>query len=302
MTLGFGVAAWSPEIGCVVAVVSDSRLLDGGMTLSDAGVKTYALGGRTGMGAAGHALPAISAADIVREIVEVHNQANAKPMGFYDTTRLLAFFLKRACEVTNKKTSLWTNAVLVGFLDSGRPCLAQVTVSATKNSVRFFSVEEGESLMVPVGSPGACVLLLQGFCAALNEGRPVIQAGVSLIRYMSQLPVFPTIGGGISIGTCRVDHSSLSWPHILIDGRRYLRGIDVTDYARPTWPAAEKIDYDETWCANLDLRLNRDQSAVEEPLVVPGCFYEIDSLSSPDSLFQLHDDPDAFGGGVACPK
>lgn len=296
MTLGFGVAAWSQQIGRVVAVVSDSRLSRDGATLSSAGVKTYALGGRTGMVAAGHALPAISAADIVREIVEGHNQANAKPMGFYDTTRLLAFFLKRACEEPR-----WScNAVLVGFLDSGRPCLAQVTVSAAKNSVRFFSVEEGESLMVPVGSLDACRFLLQGFCAALNEGRPVIQAGVSLIRYMSQLPAdFPTVGGGISVGTCRVDHSSLSWPHILIDGRRYLRGIDVTDYARPTWPAAEQIDYDETWCANLDLLLNRDQNVVEEPLVVPGGSYEIDSLSSPDTLFQLHDDPDAFERGVA---
>jgi len=34
-------------------------------------------------------------------------------------------------------------------------------------------------------------------------------------------------------------------------------------------------------------------------VVVPGGFYEIDSLSTPDTLFQLHDVPEVFVDGVA---
>jgi hypothetical protein len=266
------------------------------MALSDAGIKTYELGGRSAMVAAGHALPALTATEVVRPIIETHNRNNAKPIGFYDTVRLLAFFLKRATPNPD-----WSSEVaIVGFLDSGRPCLAHTLVSAHQNRVRFFSVDEGGSRALPVGNRDAGRFLLQGLSAARKEGRPVVPTGISLLWYMSCHPgAFESVGGALSVGSCRRTDTYFSWPHIMVSERRFYRGFDVTNYTRPGWPSAEIVPYDEKWCAELDLRLHRDQKPVSIPIAADGGGYDIDSLSAPETLFQLHDDPIAFDNGMA---
>ncbi|WP_031435407.1 Ntn hydrolase family protein [Methylomarinum vadi] len=295
MTIGFGAIAWNEEVGRIVAVAADSRLSHNGNTISDAGVKTFELGGSSAMVVAGNALPAISAADIVRQIVDNHNRKSDKRMGFYDTTRLLAFFLKRACE----PESWCCKATVVGFLDNGLPSLSIVIISKIENSVRFFNVEKGGSIFFPVGTAEACDFIRQGFELAKKEGKSLISTGLSLIYYMSELSAFPTIGGAISLGCCNYGDQYFSWPHISIDDRLFYRGIDLTENARPTWPMAERIEYDQEWCSKLDVRLHQDVEPIQEVVTAPGCIYQIDDLSTPETLFQLHNDPTEFVSGVA---
>jgi hypothetical protein len=59
------------------------------------------------------------------------------------------------------------------------------------------------------------------------------------------------------------------------------------------------VTYDESWCAELDLKLHRNQEHVQDRTEVPGGGYDIDSLSTPETLFQTHDDPVAFDNGLA---
>jgi hypothetical protein len=75
--------------------------------------------------------------------------------------------------------------------------------------------------------------------------------------------------------------------------------MDVTESVRPNWPAAHVLDYDESWCAALDLKANRNLEDVQHPTRMCGGGYEIDTLSTSDSLFQMHDDPVAFDSGLA---
>jgi hypothetical protein len=296
MTLGFAIATWPQGQDPIVGVVADSRLMQDGITLSDAGIKTYELGGRSAMVAAGHALPALTASEIVRPVVENHNRHNEKPLGFYDTVRLLAFFLRRSTRDTQAKCQV----VVAGFLQSGRPCLANVIASPDVNLVRFFSVEDGDQCMIPVGRPEAGAMLLQGVAAAQAERRPIFATAVSLVWYMCRHPgAFPSIGGSLSVGSAEVEHTRFSWHHVEIEGHRFLRGMDVTECVRPGWPAADKVDYDEAWCADLDKRLNRNADSGDALVHVLGGGYDVDALSTPETLFQTHDDPIAFDGGLA---
>lgn len=297
MTLGFAMAVWPQGQNPLVGVVADSRLTRDGTTLSDAGIKTYELGGRSVMVAAGHALPARTSSEIVRPLVENHSRQNGKPLGFYDTVRLLAFFLRRSTRDTPAKCQV---VVVAGFLESGRPCLAYVVASPDVNRVRFFSVEDGDKFIIPVGSPEAGSLLLQGLAAAQAERRPIFATGVSLVWYMCRHPgAFPSVGGSLSVGSAQVGHTYFSWHHVEIEGRRFLRGMDVTECVRPGWPAADIVDYDESWCAELDQKVAQDIDSGHAPVSFLGGGYDIDTLSTPETLFQTHNDPLAFDGGLA---
>ena len=280
-----------------VLVAADTRLSSAQTTLTDAGIKTYELGGRTVMVAAGHALPVLSAAEIVRAIVENHNRREpSRRMSFYDTCRLLAFFLKRSAEQPG-----WACEVIIaGFLSSGTPALARVIVSPDRNRVAFFQPEQEGFIAIPVGDFTGKRLLLRGLMAAKRENRSLVASGVGLLWYMSRHPgAFTSIGGGISVGFCSANDEAFSWPVVEVDGQRFLRGVDVTQYCRPGWPPPIVLLYDESWCSLLD-----EQVALDAPLVdgfVPehGSSYEIDALSTPDTLFQMHNDPVGFERGIA---
>lgn len=297
MTLGFAMAVWPEGQDPLVGVVADSRLMRDGTTLSDAGIKTYELGGRSAAVAAGHALPALTSSEIVRPFVENHNRNNEKPLGFYDTVRLFAFFLRR---LSSQDTQAKCQVVVAGFLESGRPCLAYVVASRDVNRVRFFSVEEGGNFIIPVGRSEAGTLLLQGLAAARIERRPIFATGISLVWYMCRHPgAFSSVGGGLSVGSAEVGHTHFSWLHVQVEGRRFLRGMDVTECVRPSWPLPAIVEYDESWCAQLDRRVNQDIGSFHNPESVLGGGYDIDTLSDPETLFQTRDDPIAFDRGLA---
>jgi len=110
---------------------------------------------------------------------------------------------------------------------------------------------------------------------------------------------FDSVGGGLTIGTCAIDNEHFSWPIIEIDGHNFLRGFDVTEYIRPSWPPAIQVHYDQDWCSTLDQQINSNSEHIHEHVTIAGAGYEIDELSTPESLFQMHDDPEEFQNGIA---
>ena len=128
-------------------------------------------------------------------------------MGFYVSVRLFAFFLRRASQGPR-----WSSQVaVVGFLHSGRPCIAYLVISPNRNRVRFFSVNAGQNKVIPVGNREASQFLLQGLATAHEENRPILQSGVSLLWYMSSHSgAFDSVGGGLTIGTCTIDNEHFS--------------------------------------------------------------------------------------------
>jgi hypothetical protein len=278
MTLGFAAALWVSTEPPTVLVAADTRLSADQMTLTDAGIKTYELGGCAAMVAAGHALPALTAAETVRPIVENHNRRQpSRRMSFYDTCRLLGFFLKRSAEQQG-----WScEAVVAGFLSSRTPALAHLVVSPERNRVSFFQPEKEGFIVIPVGNIAGKRLLLRGLMAAKREKRKLVASGVGLLWYMSRHPgAFTSIGGGISVGSCGAQDDAFSWPVVEIDGRLFMRGFDVTQYYRPGWPPSIMLPYDESWCSVLDQQVDLDPPSVDGFIPEHGSGYEIDSLST----------------------
>lgn len=294
MSLGFAAIACVAPTPPTFIVAADSRITFGDDVKSDAGLKTYELGGRAAAVAAGSALPAIHAADIVRTIVENHNRRTPeRRLGFYDTTRLFSFFLKRAADAQGAQCEI----AIAGFLNSQVPAIALVHVTPARSRVIFQSVEPGEKAAIAVGSSEGGRVLMRGLASL--AGKPIIAPALSLLWYIAQHPgAFESIGGGLSVGTCTAEADSVSWPIIEIAGRRFLRGLDVTDSYRPNWPPPVTIDYDDGWCEGMDRRFDAKEDTVE-PGGVEVSDFDIDSLSTADTLFQTHDDPKRFVRGAA---
>jgi hypothetical protein len=288
MTLGFAAAVWRESGERMVLVAADTRISFGRDRRMDAGVKTYELGGRAAMVASGDALPAIMAAEPVRSLVENHNRRTPeRPISFFDTVRLLSFFLKRAAD----QQGATSRVAVAGFLEAGAPCLASVVVSPTFNRAAFHKLEAGGRTAMPVGDEAAGRLVIECMAEAHRQKRPTIATAINVLFYASRhAGAFPTVGGGISVGTCMSDADHFSWPVLEIDGLRFLRGMDVTSAHRPGWPAPEVVPYDEAWCAEQDRRL---ASLPEQPLQKAGTMpgFDIDDLPV-ETLFASHTEPD----------
>src|SRR5262245_33116360 len=110
----------------MVAVAADSRIMGSGAPLTDAGVKTYELGGRAALVASGNALPPLMAAEITRSIIDNHNRRTPdRLINFADTVRVFSFLMKR----TAAEWGADCHVAVAGFRESGAPCLASVRVS-----------------------------------------------------------------------------------------------------------------------------------------------------------------------------
>ena len=296
MTLGLAVAAWVASDEPAVFLASDTRLMSEGSVLTDTGIKIYDLGGCAAMVAAGNAIPALTAAEIVRPIIENHNRRDpSRKISFVDTCRLAAFFLKRSAEQQHGSCE----TVVAGFLASGTPALSQIIISPLGNFAAFFECEPSSFIAVPVGADDGKRLLTRGLSAAKRDGRKRIESAVGLVWYMINHPgAFPTVGGTVSVGTCEPHSESFSWPIIGIGGHHFLRGVDVTQFYRPSWPSAITISYDESWCSKIDQEVATDP---QSGFAIASKYtrYDIDSwFTNPETLFQMHDDPPGFELGL----
>jgi len=173
MTLGFGAAAWTEEGERMVAIAADTRISFGYEHGTDAGVKTYELGGRSAMVASGHALPPMMAAELTRSLVDNHNRRSPeRKISFFDTVRLTSFFLKRAADEQGASCRV----AAVGFLEGGAPCIASIIVSPGFNRAAFHKIEKGGTSAMPVGDEAGSRLVLEAMAEAKRQKRPTITA------------------------------------------------------------------------------------------------------------------------------
>lgn len=295
MTLGFAAAAWRNDEP-VVIVASDTRISLGASVATDMGVKTYELGARCAMVAAGAAHPPMMAAELTRSIIENHNRRTPeKKVNFVDTVRMFSYFLK---QVAGDRI-LPNEVAIAGFLEVGSPCLARVVVSPGFNKAAFIAGAKGATQLVAVGKDDGKGLLLRSIEAAKLEGRPRFASAVATLLYIAMHDgAFQTVGGAIAVGTCERSNEYFSWPIIEINNKRYMRGIDVSHCYRPTWPKPEPIDYDESWCAELD----RKVAIMERPLPSPeGAMGSLPSIDidaiDPATIFATHHEPAEWANG-----
>lgn len=295
MTLGFAAATWF-EDQPVVMVASDARISAGtDSVLTDVGVKTYELGGACAAVAAGAARPPMMAAEVCRSAVEHHNRCNPeRKVNLLDTVRMFAYFLKQ----TASRHEPPSQVAVAGFLTDGTPCLALVTIAPGFNKAGFISCPKGSTKAVPVGASDGKTLLLRSIEAAKQEGLPRLGCPVAALLYMAKHEgAFKTVGGGIAVGMCKGGGESFLWPIVEIDGRRYMRGIDVTESYRPNWPPPEVIHYDDSWCAALDQRVaTMDNDFSPEKVIGSMPAIDIDEID-PASVFLTHDEPPEWSRG-----
>ena len=295
MTVGFAAATWFNDQP-VIMVASDARISVGAdSVLTDVGVKTYELGGACAAVASGAARPPMMAAEVCRSVVESHNRSTPeRRVNFLDTVRLFAYFLKRTASPQEPPSQVAT----AGFLTDGTPCLALVTIAPGFNKAGFISCPKGSTQALPVGTSEGKALLLRSIEAAKREGRPRLGSPVATILYMAKhAGAFRSVGGGIAVGACKGGGGNFSWPIVEIDGRRYLRGIDVTDSYRPNWPPPEVIAYDDSWCASLDHRvalMDNDFSPDKVIGSIPSI--DIDAIDAA-SVFMQHNEPTEWSSG-----
>lgn len=292
MTIGFAIASWKAETGKLVGIAADTRISSEQRLLSDGGIKTYTLGGRAAVVVAGNALPAIFSAELVRPIIEDHNKHNDTPMGFYDTAKLFSYFLVQNCVVAG-----WScEAVIAGFLQCDTPCLAAITVLNGKNEIRFFSVSENNTIAIPVGNQKAKALLMNGLSEARRADLLVFNSGLAIIHYMGKIPAYPSVGAAVSVGSCAATDDRFSWPIIDIDGKKYLRGIDVTESFRPNWPTPIEIEYDESRWSELDRGLSIEEldGSATISTVRMGSLYNITNIATANTIFKTYADPHEF--------
>lgn len=178
MTLGFAAAVWTEEGERMVAVAADTRISFSEERRSDAGVKTYELGGPCAMVASGDALPPMMAAELTRSLIDNHNRRSPeRKISFFDTVVLTSFFLKRAAD--DQRASCQVSAA--GFLDGGAPCIASIVVSPEFNRAAFHKIDQGGRSAMPVGRKDGALLVVESMAEAKRQKRgPTIFLGRSL--------------------------------------------------------------------------------------------------------------------------
>jgi hypothetical protein len=295
MTLGFAATTWLNGEPLIM-VASDTRITAGNTVATDMGVKTYELGGRCAMVAAGAALPPMMAAELTRSVVENHNRRTPeKRANFLDTVRMFSYFLK---QVAGGRAAP-NDVAVVGFLEGGSPCLARVVVSPDFNRAAFLSGPKGASQLLPVGREDGKALLLRAVDVATKEGRPRFSAAVATLLYIAKHDgAFQSVGGGIAVGTCEGSSEHFSWPIIEIDGKRYMHGVDVSQSYRPSWPEPEPIEYDEDWCVTLDRQVALIAPSMPSPTQARGSLpsIDIDAIDA-GTVFAMHNEPPDWANG-----
>jgi hypothetical protein len=283
VTIGF--AATFLENGqAAFLVAADSRYSAAGET-ADMALKTYSLGRRAGAVAAGSALSVSAAAEVTRAIADDHEKLSPNlPISFYSTTRLFSFFLDRA-EAANP-WSQGSEVVIAGFLANGSPALAKViTRRNERTEVHCYAPKQRGFLVAMVGQSKAKEQIASAVSRAFVEARQHwIERAAATIWYLSKHEGMAAIGGAPSIAVCSRG-KDLYWPFVVVDGRTYLRGFDVTEGCpNPTGENVFHIIYDENWHSDREERPSEPNVRLDQGFLWLSRF--VDDWVRPNELFE----------------
>lgn len=225
-------------------------------------IKTYALGERCGAIGAGHALSFAAAAEMTRGVAEDANRLSPdKPINFYSTVRLFAYWLNKLDG--SKGWSRGCEVAIAGFLESGQPCIAKVVTTPERpTEVFFYTHVHPGALVVLVGNTDAKRVLCRCIYRALVSAEDWLSRVCSTIWYLNEHEsnTMSKIGGGVAIAVCPTQ-SRMVWPLVYVEGRAFLRGLEVTGLVSPEPPEdAVVLNYDQTWHSVTD------QHGVEPPM------------------------------------
>jgi hypothetical protein len=256
-------------------------------------IKTYSLGPRSGAVAAGNALSVGTAAELTRSIAEDHDRLSPHAsINFYSTVRLFAYFLNQA-ENANP-WSQGSEVALAGFLSNRSPALAKiVTRPSEKTEVHCYAPKQPGSLILMVGQRDAKEQIFSAIQRAFEElGSHWIERAVGTIAYLCQHEGEHTIGGAPSVAICTRD-GPMYWPFVVIDGKTYLRGFDVTKSVPPSsgdhWL---HLPYDQTWHSQADRERRQVRLEADEGFFSLSRY--LDSWVVPAELFDWKVDPDVL--------
>jgi hypothetical protein len=277
-----------------VLLAADARY-SVGSEKTDAGIKTYSLGSRVGAVAAGNALSAFTAAELARGIADDHDRLSPeKPISFYSTVRLFSFLLDKV-----ERTNPWRpgcEVVLAGFLANGSPALAKVRTRASeKTVVDCWAPKQPGSLIAMVGQPSAKEQVAASISRMFLESGHWVERAAATIPYLSKHEGEPAIGGGLAVAVCQRE-GVLHWPFVVVEGRAYLRGFDVTESVRFSLQGGAEgvlyVRYDEAWHAKTDqerpgLAHRRDEGFL-------GMSRYLEDWVRPEELFDWKVDPEAL--------
>jgi hypothetical protein len=294
VTIGFATTYLENERAAFL-IAADSRYSATEQTgdTADMAIKTYALGQQTGAVASGNALSVATAADLVRGIADHHDRISQNlPINFYSTIRLFSFFLDRV-ECANP-WSKGCEVVLAGFLANGSPAVAKIiTRPNARTEVHCMAPKQRGSLILMVGQQDAKEQIASTISRAFVEGHQHwAERAAGTIWYLCRHEGTPVIGGAPSVAVC-ARGENLYWPFVVIEGRTFLRGFDVSD-SMPGVIAHDPLhlEYDESWHSETDQR--RDNVGIRSDegfLSLSRC---VDDWVKPHELFTWKVDPDAL--------
>lgn len=297
MTAGIALASWKDPKRPLLVVAADTRISRrvGAevSVLNDASVKTLEVDDQVAVAFSGDALPTLIAAEMTRTIL--HAQSGTDPeerLGFFDTARLLCHFLSAAA----RNVGELSETLVAGYFRSGTPGVARILVTEDQSLVSFQKCEPGGAIAFAIGPSEAKRLLLRGLERAKQENKKLVLTSIALLEYMlrHEGKTFKSVGGQLSVGACDSLSSRFRWPALAVGERIYWRGIDVTGDWPSEWDAPVRVEYDETWCAEVD-QDGPPLPSAETGEAASGSLRTLDVANVPkEALFQVHPDPEGF--------
>ncbi len=102
-----------------------------------------------------------------------------------------------------------------------------------------------------VGQAGAKAQVAASMSRTFQESGSWVARATATILYLSKHEGEPTIGGAPSVAVCQ-RQGRIEWPFVVVDGRTYLRGFDVTETGVKSGPGVIEIAYEEDWHSEVD--------------------------------------------------
>lgn len=266
MTVATGYAYLSSGHG-MVGVLSDSRLswIDG--RYAEIAVKAHDLGSRIAVVSAGLGIVGPYAAELTRSIIDTSAaRPNEPTISLWDATRTFAYFARevqreiRAAHNGAANSPAENEFVMAGFFSDGSPGVAYIALSEHVERVQFWRPGPNQLACFTIGASPAKQIVNAAYAdyqpgAGFSDWNEAV-ASAMLYAMRAEGETFRSIGGGLAMGICTMQHSRFVWPAVEVDGERFFRGFRVPSPHTTTGQNnVLKLRVDTNYAAELDRRV-----------------------------------------------